>query len=148
MTIVSKDSAFYTRREREREREIGEMYCFILFRRPIRYIRRRRNEERERKKEKEREREIGEIHCFMPFRPHVHRIRRTRNDEREIGEKHCFIVFSLLYSLYTSKNIPRKSVCVCVRNTTNGTYPIGMNKNIYCDYLLYERFVSIYMLFD
>ena len=59
MTIVSKDSAFYTpRREREREREIGENHYFILFRRPIRYIRRRRNEERERgKKQEKRERE-------------------------------------------------------------------------------------------
>ena len=67
-----------------REREIGEIHCFILFCRPIRYIRRGRNKEREeKKKETKREREIGENHWFTPFRPFPRRIRRRRNGERE-----------------------------------------------------------------
>ena len=73
------------------EREIGEIHCFILFRRPVRYIRRRRNGEREGKKEEKRER------------------------EREIGENYCFIVFSLLFSWYTSKKIWRESVLEILR---------------------------------
>ena len=83
MTIVSLNSAFYT----PTEREIGKIHCFLLFRRPIRYIRRRTNGEREgKKKEKrknKREREIGENHWFTPFRPSVRRIRRGRNGERD-----------------------------------------------------------------
>ena len=51
------------------------------------------------------ERDIGEIHCFIPFRPPVRCVRRTRNGEREKLGKISFIGFSLLRSLYTSKNI-------------------------------------------
>ena len=89
MTIVSKDSAFYIPK---REREIGNIHCFILCRRRIRYIRRRRNREREGKKEEEKR-------------------------EREIGENHYFIVFSLFCSSYTSKG-EGEGEGGCVRNTT------------------------------
>ena len=93
MTIVSQNSAFYT----PTEREIGKIHCFLLFRRPIRYIRRRTNGEREgKKKEEKREREIGENHWFTPSCPSVHRIRRGRNVERDRNwGKSLFSVFSV-----------------------------------------------------
>ena len=118
MTIVSKESAIYTRREREKLGKFIVLFFFAV--RFVIYVDEETEREKERKKKKKR--------------------------DREIGKNHCFIVVSLFCPSFTSKKIRRDSVCV--RNTTNGTYPKGMNKHIYFDYLLYERNVFIYMLFQ
>ena len=95
MTIVLQNSAFYT----PTEREIAKIHCFILFRRPIRYIRRRTNGEREGKKKEKKEREkLGKIIVFSLFCSSY--MSKAIRREREIGENHCSIAFSLSRSSY------------------------------------------------
>ena len=113
--IGSKDSTFYTRRERKR---LGKF--IVSFFAVVRFVINVDEETEERRKErrnKERERNWGKS-LFQSFSSAcARRIRRRRYGES-----------------------------VCVRNTTNGTYPKGMNKNSYCDYLLYERCFHLYVI--
>ena len=94
-----------------KERKIGEIHCFILFHRPIRYTRRRRNGE-ERKKKREREREIGEIHCFIPFRSLVRLVRQTRNGDRQKLEKNIVSLFSVCSVRCIRRRTYGERVCV------------------------------------
>ena len=93
------------------KREIGEIHCLILFRRPIRYIRRRKKR-RERRKERRKTRKIeklGEIIVsFLFVRLFVVYVEEDTARERNWGKTlfHCFQPF--LFVVYVEKNTARE----------------------------------------
>ena len=105
MTIVSQNSAFYT----PTEREIRKIHFFMLIRRPIRYIRRRRNGERARKKEEKKERDkLGKIIRSRLFvRLTVVYVEEGTEKERD-REKSAKIIVSLISVTSVRRISPRR----------------------------------------
>ena len=93
---IAKQRLLYPNREKDRERSGKFIVSFFSAVRFVIYVDEETEREKERKKKKKREREIGENHCFIVFSLFCSsHTSKTIRREREIGENHCSIAFSL-----------------------------------------------------
>ena len=124
MTIVSQNSAFYT----PTEREIGKIHVFILFRRPIRYIRRGRNGEREGKKEEKKEREkLGKIIGSRLFvRLFVVYVEEGTERERERGGEKLGKMIVLLLSVFPVHRLTSKKIFIKFDQKLSGSKNLNL----------------------
>ena len=90
------------------------------------------------KREREIERGWGNslFHSFLPSdslytstkkRRERTKERRKKREREKLEKIIVSFLFVRLFVLYVEEDTARQCVCVCVRYTTNGTYPRGMN---------------------